>query len=192
MAILMTLQTLGATVEQYDHAADIAGVHSDADAPYGLIQHVCGVIDDGLLTFDLWGSEDQLNAFFADRLGAALQEAGFPESQPVIEQVHNLVPRGAGAAANVIMELHVDAGSEIYDEMASEMPSHADVSQGPWYSHAAAVTATGRLHIVDLWPSEEAFGAFAQAEIAPAAEGRLDEVTPRFVPVHALIRGNTG
>ena len=190
MPILMTLQSLGATAEQYDRVNEILGLHSDDNAPDGLIQHVCGVIDDGILIFDLWESEEKLNGFFATSLGAAMHEAGFPESQPVIEQVHNLVPRGGGASANVIAELHVDAGADIYDEMASEMPSHqGDPSKAPFYSHAAAVTSTGKLHVVDLWPSREAFGAFAQAEIAPAAGGRIDEVTPRFVPVHNVIRG---
>jgi hypothetical protein len=190
MAILMTLQVLGGTVEQYDRANEILGIHSDADAPDGLIQHVCGLIDDGVVIFDLWETEDAFNTFFANRLGAALQQAGVPESQPVFEQVHNLVPRGGADSAGVIMELHVDAGADIYDEMASEMPSHQGAtSTGPWYSHAAAITGTGRLHVVDLWPSQGAFGAFAEAEIAPAAEGRLDEVTPRFMAVHNVIRG---
>jgi hypothetical protein len=190
MPILMTLQILGATAEQYDRTNEILGLKSDDDAPDGLIQHVCGVIDDGVAIFDLWESEEKLNAFFTSRLGAAMHEAGLPESQPVIEQVHNLIPRGGGEAANVIAELHVDAGSDVYDQMASEMPSHqGDASQAPFFSHAAAVTGTGKLHVIDLWPSPEAFGAFAEAEIAPVAGGRMDEVTPRFIPVHNLIQG---
>lgn len=189
MAILMTMQALGATVEEYDRANEILGIDSDADAPDGLIQHVCGVIDDGVILFDVWESEEQLKAFFASRLGAALHEAGFPESQPVVEQVHNLVPRGAGKAASVIMEIHIDGGAEVYDRMASEMPSHQDdPANGPYTSHVAAITGTGRLHVVDLWESPEAFGAFAQAEIAPATQGAMDEITPRFIPVHNVIR----
>jgi hypothetical protein len=87
------------------------------------------------------------------------------------------------------MELHVDAGADIYDAMASEMPSHQGYpSQAPFISHVAAVTATGKLHVVDLSASPEAFGAFAEAEIAPAAAGRMDEVTPRILPVHNVIR----
>ncbi len=70
------------------------------------------------------------------------------------------------------------------------MPSHqSDPSQAPFSSHIAAVTGSGKLHVVDLWASPEAFRAFAEAEIAPAAAGRMDEITPRFVPVHNLLRG---
>jgi hypothetical protein len=189
MAILMTLQSLGATVEQYDRVNEILGIHSNDDAPDGLIQHVCGVMDDGIVVFDAWESEAKLQAFFESRLGAALREAGVPESQPVMEQVHKLIPHGGGSAANVIMEIHVDAGSDLYDRMASEMPSHqGDPSQAPFYSHIAAVTGRGKLHVVDLWGSPEAFGAFAQAEIAPAGGDQMGEITPRFMQVHNVIR----
>src|SRR5258708_15123732 len=59
-----------------------------------------------------------------------MKEAGLAESQPVVEQVHKLIPRGGADVASVIMELHVDADADIYDEMASEMPSHeGDSSQ---------------------------------------------------------------
>jgi hypothetical protein len=64
---------------------EILGMHSEDDAPDGLIQHLCGVTDDGIVIFDVWESEKTLNAFFTGGLGAALQEAGVPESQPVVE-----------------------------------------------------------------------------------------------------------
>ncbi len=49
--------------------------------------------------------------------------------------------------------------------------------------HIAAIDE-GSLVVVDVWGSEEEFGAFAEAEIAPRAGDRMGAMTTRFATVH--------
>jgi hypothetical protein len=190
MAIMMKLKVPGGTLEQYDRLNDVLGIHGDTDAPEGLVSHLCGATDDGVLIVDVWDSEESLNAFFETRLGAAMHEVGVPESQPHIMKVHNTIPRGAGNEPNVIVLIKVDAGPDVYDELVSRLDAHlADGENHPCYSHVAAATDDGGMLIVDLWDSPEAFGEFAETQIGPEAGDRLGEIKPRFVPVHNVIRG---
>ncbi len=90
----------------------------------------------------------------------------------------------------MIVEIEVDAGTDVYDDMAAKMPAHADDGANhPVVVHIAGVNADGSMYIADLWESPEAFGAFAQNEIAPAADERMGEVNPKVTPVHNVIRG---
>ena len=189
MAILMTMDVPGGTTEQYDRTNQILGIAGDGDAPDGLISHVCGVTDDGILIADVWDSEESLNRFFEERLGAALAEAGAPQGQATVAPVHAMIPKGAGTEANVIMILDA-AGFEPaeYDAIVSKMKAHAGAGENhPCVSHVAAATDDGLL-IVDLWDSPEAFSDFAQGELADAAPG-MGTIEPRFVPVYNRIRG---
>ena len=47
----------------------------------------------------------------------------------------------------------------------------------------------GKLYVFDIWESAEAFGAFAERDLAQHAE-KMGEVSPTFVPVHNVIRGS--
>jgi hypothetical protein len=189
MAIIMKLDVPGGTTDQYDRTNEILDVHGDSDAPAGLVSHVCGVTEDGILIVDVWDSEESLNRFY-ERLRPALREAGFPEARPQITKVHNMIPKGRGVDANVIMIVEVDAGPDVYDQLIGQMDAHvADGEQHPAVSHVAGAKEGGGMLIVDLWDSPESFGEFAQTEIAPAGGDRLGEINPRFVPVHNVIRG---
>jgi len=192
VAIVMRMYVPGGTIEQYQQVNDALGITGDDTAPEGLILHMAGDSEDGFLIVDVWESEEALNRFFEqDGAGAALAQAGMPQVQPEIHQLHNMIPRGGGSAPNVIVEIEVDAGPDVYDDMASQMPSHqGDDSAHPVYAHVAAVTADGRMYVADLWESAEAFGAFAQSELGPIAGDRLGEVQPKFTPVHNTIRGS--
>ncbi len=192
MAIVMRMYVPGGTVEQYEQVNEALRITGDDTAPEGLILHVAGDSEDGFLIIDVWESEEALQRFFEeDGLGAALAQAGMPEVKPDIHQLHNMIPQGGGSEANVIVEIEVDADSDVYDEIAGQMPSHqGDDSDHPVYAHIAAVTADGKMYIADIWESAEAFGAFANAEIAPAAGDRLGEIQPKMTPVHNTIRGS--
>jgi heme-degrading monooxygenase HmoA len=171
MAIMMILEWEGVSPEQYARVNETMGIHSDADVPEGLISHVAAIDDDGELTIvDLWESEQALGGFFETRLGPALAEAGIPQSQPRIHPVHNQL-HGSAAEGNVLILIEVDdTSTDVYDRMAAEMPEHAgDASSYPWQMHSAATDGSG-IVVVDLWPSEEAFGQFAQQRIGPAAQ----------------------
>ena len=63
------------------------------------------------------------------------------------------------------------------------MPSHmGDDSAHPVSVHIAGVKEDGSMFIADLWESAEAFAAFAESEIVPAADERLGEIEPKFTP----------
>jgi hypothetical protein len=190
MAVIMSFEVPGGTVEQYERTNEILGIQSDADAPEGLVSHVCGVSDDGILIVDVWDSEESLNRFFEERLGAALNEAGVPQVHPQITKVHNMIPQGRGSEANVIVMIEMDAGPDVYDRMTETMDAHQGAGEKhPSVSHVAGVKEDGGMLIVDLWESPAAFGAFAEAQIGPAAGDSMGEIEPRFVPVHNRMRG---
>ena len=193
MAVLMVMEAQGASAEEYDRTNEIMGIHGDDDAPDGLIQHVCAIDGDGVVIADVWESDDALNRFYEERLGAALEQSGIARSagQPRRMQVHNMLS-GAPDDAGVAILIDVpDLGTDAYDEMASSMPAHTgDTSQGPWVTHTAAVSDGGGVFVLDLWESPEAFGKFAEEQIGPAgAKVGMGPVEPRILPVHNRIRG---
>ena len=189
MAIVMRLEIPGGTIEQYVQVNDILGIAGDEDAPDGLIFHVAGKTDDGILIVDVWESAEKLEKFF-EHVGPAFQEAGVPDAPPEIMPLHSMIPQGQGTQENVIMETRANITTEDYDRMVSGIPSHAgDGSQHPVVTHVAAVDGDGSMFVMDIWESPEAFGAFAEAELLPVADEGM-EISPRFVPVHRVIRGS--
>jgi hypothetical protein len=193
MSVLMVMEAPGATAEEYDRTNEIMGIHGDDDAPGGLIQHVCAIDGEGIVIADVWESEEALDRFYEERLGAALEQSGVARSadRPRRMQVHNMLA-GAPVSASVAMMIDVpDLGRDAYDEMASNMPAHTgDTSQGPWVTHTAAVTDGGGIFVLDLWESPEAFGKFAEEQIGPAAGAvGLGPIEPRILPLHNRIRG---
>jgi heme-degrading monooxygenase HmoA len=193
MAVLMLMEVPGGTTAEYERANEIMGIAGDEDAPEGLIQHVAASDGNGVLIADVWESEEALNRFFEERLGAALEQAGVSSSasKPRILPVHNsLTGRGKDAGVLMLIEIH-DLGADAYDEMVSKMDAHtADGSQHPCVTHFAAHAEDGGMLIADLWESPEAFGAFAEEQIGPAgAAVGLGPIEPRILPVHNRMRG---
>jgi hypothetical protein len=194
MAVLMMLELPGATLEQYERTNEILEIAGDEDAPDGLISHVAGPTDDGILIVDVWDSPESLERFFEERgVGRAMQEAGAPEGEPRVLPVHNHF-EGSGTNAGVLVIAEIDGfGPDVYDEMISSMDEHAAPGNHPSVQHTAAVTESGGVIVVDLWESPEAFGEFAQKAVAPAGEAvGLAPFEPRFVPVHNRLRGASG
>ncbi len=191
MAIVMRMEAPGATVEQYEALNEAIGVDDD-NPPDGLVIHMAGVTDDGMVVIDVWESEEKLNTFFDDKLGPALADSEMEPGPPTLSKVHNMIPKGGGTGHNVIVEVHVDAGSDVYDDMVGKMPSHAgDDSAHPVSVHIAGVKEDGSMFIVDVWESAEAFAAFAESEIGPAADERLGQIEPKLTPVHNVVRGKS-
>jgi hypothetical protein len=193
MAVMMIMDAPEGTTDQYDRTNEIMGLRGDEDAPEGLIQHVAASDGNGLLIVDVWESEDAFGRFYEQRLGPALEQSGVAASagdpRPPLP-VHNALT-GKGAEANVLMLIEVDGlDTGGYDQMAAQMPSHKDGgSDGPWVTHTAA-KADGGMVVADLWDSAEAFGKFAEEQIAPAgAAAGMGPIEPRLVPVHNVIRG---
>lgn len=191
MAIMMILDWKGVTPEQYAKVNEVMGISSDADAPDGLISHAAGIDDNGELTIvDLWESEQQLGQFVETRLGPALAQAGIPESKPRIHPVHNHMHGLAGDPGVLILIEVEDTDIDVYDKMAADMPEHTgDASNRPWHMHAVATDGNGFV-VADLWPSEEAFGQFAEQRIGPAAEKHgMGSMKQKVLKVHNRIRG---
>jgi heme-degrading monooxygenase HmoA len=190
MSVLMVLDVPGGTLEQYDRVNEIMGKSGDEDAPDGLVHHAAGSEGGSLVVTDLWESEEALGRFVEGKLGAALAEAGIPpDTKPRVLPVHNAL-EGAGGEPGVIMLIEIDdLDTAGYDQMASNMDAHTG-GQRPWVSHVAAKTEGGGILVVDVWESAEAFGAFAEQQIAPAsAAAGLGPIEPRLVPVHNRFRG---
>jgi heme-degrading monooxygenase HmoA len=193
MAIMMILDWEGVSPEQYARVNDTMGIHSDADVPDGLISHVAAIDDAGEMTVvDLWESEQALGQFVETRLGPALAEAGIPQSQPRIHPVHNQL-HGSAAEGNVLILIEVDdTSTDVYDRMAAEMPEHAgDASGYPWRQHSVATDGSGFV-VADLWPSEEAFGRFAEQRIGPAAQQHgMGPMRQKTMKVHNHLRSRS-
>jgi len=79
MAVVMTMHWAGVTPQQYD--AVLATVRWEEDVPSGAVFHVSSFDSDGMYVTDVWDSQADFDRFFADRLAAAIKEAGI-EGQP--------------------------------------------------------------------------------------------------------------
>ena len=184
MAVLMILDFEGVTADQYDQVDELLGGLSPENSPPGLISHTAGVTDTGLFVADVWESPEDIQRFYEAQLGAALQQAGVPETQPQIVPVHNhLHGSGDDAAVIVIVELDGMTTGD-YDALTGDMDAHAGDGGGhPAVSHVVAVTDDG-LVAVDIWGSEEEFATFGQTELAPRVGDKMDGMKPRFATVH--------
>lgn len=190
MAILMLLEWRDATLEQYERVNEIMGIRGDDDAPDGLVEHFAAGSDDGVLIVDVWESEEALGRFVESRLRHAVEEVGLAPAQPRILPLHNRLP-GAGTKPGVGVVIEIDGlGLDAYDEMASKMQAHQGEGNHPGVMHNAARSESGGVVVVDVWESPEAFGQFAEQQIAPAgASVGLGPVEPRIVPIHNVIKG---
>ena len=182
MAILMKVEGAGATTDQYDQLNKAMGIDAD-NLPEGLVSHVAGPTDDGLLIVDVWESQEALQRFLEDRVGPAMQQVGIAPAEPHVLPVHKQL-QGSGRNAGVIVLIKAESfDPAAYDQLTAGMESHrGDGSNHPAVSHVAAVADRGMV-FVDVWGSPEEFGAFAEKELASAADA-IGPMETRFVPVH--------
>jgi hypothetical protein len=191
MAVLMLLEVAGGTLEQYERANELMGITGEGDAPEGLVSHVAAVTENGIVIADVWESEKALETFFEERAGAALAEAGMPQAQPRIAQVHNHIPQGAGTESGVLVYLEIDELTpDQYDQMVAGMDAHAVDGNHPAVSHVAAVTENGGFLVADVWESPQAFAEFAEKQVATAGEAvAMGPIEPRFAKIHNTMKG---
>ena len=83
-----------------------------------------------------------------------------------------------------------DTATDVYDRMAADMPEHTgDPSGYPWLQHSVATDGNGFV-VADVWASEEAFGAFAEQRIGPAAQKHgMGPMRMKTLKVHNHLRG---
>jgi heme-degrading monooxygenase HmoA len=190
VAVLVMLEIEGGTVEKYAEVNEVLGIADDDDAPEGLIYHVAAVADDGLVMVDLWRSEEDFEQFFTERAGEAIARMD-ANATHTIAQVHDHTDGTGNEEATLVIIEADDLTPELYDQMRSEMPSHAEGNNHPAVAHIAAIKPDGGFVVVDVWESPEAFAAFAQSEIGPAGESvGLGPVEPRIHPIHKTMKGS--
>src|SRR5262249_21767998 len=154
----------------------------------GLLTHVCGITDDGILIVDVWDSLESLDEFFRNRLGPALEESETPDATPRVSPVHNLL-FGAGKESNVLVLIEMPGfTADAYDAIVAQMPAHVGNGENhPAVMHVAALEPDGSIRVADLWDSEAAFAEFAQDQIGSVAGDAMPPLTPRIVPVYNRI-----
>ncbi|MEV0982531.1 hypothetical protein [Streptomyces sp. NPDC049915] len=96
MPIVAVFDMPGMTQAQYEQSVEkVSGrpgpVKSPADWPVpGLISHTAAPTPNGWLVVDVWESEEAFQQF-GETIVPILQELGFPEAQPKIYPVFNVV-----------------------------------------------------------------------------------------------------
>jgi hypothetical protein len=86
MAIGIVFTADGVTQAQYETARDI--VAPDNRLPAGMLAHNAGPTQSGWCVVGIWESQEAAQAFFEQKLGAALQVAGI-NVHPIFFQVSN-------------------------------------------------------------------------------------------------------
>ena len=84
MAVGLIFLGKGVTQAQYDQARQL--VSPDNQLLPGMLYHAAGPTSDGWRVIEVWESQEALDRFFQEKLGAALQQAGItvqPEFFPV-------------------------------------------------------------------------------------------------------------
>ncbi|MFI8535013.1 hypothetical protein ACIGMX_32800 [Streptomyces aquilus] len=74
MSVVMAMNWVGVTPEQYDVVRETVGW--EESAPVGGEVHVAWFDAQGLHVIDVWESEQAFLTFFADRLAPAIEKAG--------------------------------------------------------------------------------------------------------------------
>ena len=90
MAIGIYFNPASMSAKQYDDVIkrlDAAG----AGKPAGRLYHACFGSGDKLQVFDVWDSQQAFDKF-GETLMPILQQVGLDAGQPMVEQVHNLIP----------------------------------------------------------------------------------------------------
>jgi len=88
MAVALILRGDGVTQAQYEQVRQ--AVMPDNKVVPGMLAHAGGPAPDGWRVVEIWESQEALDQFFRDKLGAALQQAKI-NVQPEIFPVQNLV-----------------------------------------------------------------------------------------------------
>ena len=87
MAVALIFNGVGVTQAQYEQV--LAEVNPDGKVAPGVLFHAAGPAADGWRVVEVWESQEALDKFVQDKLGAALQKAGI-SVQPEVFPIQNL------------------------------------------------------------------------------------------------------
>lgn len=88
MAIALVFNGVGVTQAQYEQV--LHEVTPDGKVAPGMLSHVAGPTADGWRVFEVWESQEAVDRFFQEKLGAALQKAHI-SVQPEVFPVQNMM-----------------------------------------------------------------------------------------------------
>ena len=88
MAIGVIFEGAGVTQAQYDQVRNEVAPGNTPAAGSGLLYHAGGPSESGWSVIEVWESQEAIDRFFQEKLGAALQRAGI-DVQPRFFQVFN-------------------------------------------------------------------------------------------------------
>jgi hypothetical protein len=88
MAVALIFRGDGVTQAQYEQVHQT--VMPDNKLPPGMLTHAAGPVAGGWRVIEIWESQEALDRFFREKLGAALQEAKI-QVQPEVFPVQNLL-----------------------------------------------------------------------------------------------------
>jgi hypothetical protein len=92
----------------------------------------------------------------------------------------------------VLMELEFDATTDQYDAVENALDNRSNPPDG-LIAHTAQDLG-GKIRVVDIWESPEAFGAFAETRLGPAIDQALGDDAPqapepKFTELHNAYKG---
>jgi hypothetical protein len=95
MAVGITLEFKGATLDQYDDVIRKMGLTPGGRTPQGGMFHWVTKTNEGFFVTDVWESREQFERFAEEKIGPLTQEAGITD-QPKITfyDVHNYLAGG--------------------------------------------------------------------------------------------------
>jgi len=90
MAIGVIFEATGVSQDQYQQVFD--QVFPNGRPPRGLLNHVAGASEDGIVVFEGWKSQEAVQQFVEESLGEALQQANINVQPEFIQIVNTLQP----------------------------------------------------------------------------------------------------
>jgi hypothetical protein len=97
MAVAMLMELPGVTQEQYDKVMEELQLET---MPPGGIFHMAAPMEGGWRVLDVWETREEFERFAQDRLAAAMQKVGVPQSgEPKFQELHNILMAKQTAAA---------------------------------------------------------------------------------------------
>jgi hypothetical protein len=191
MAVGITMEFPGGTLEQYDEVMRRMALTGERPPPEGALFHWSAATADGIRVTDVWETPEQFERFAGTNIGPHTQAVGVP-GPPRTEMVpaHSYFTAGEGAdGAEQPVAVIVEFDGASLDQYDAAIASSGMTSGGPGAPgclfHWSAAT-DGGFRVIDVWRDQATFEAFAASTIIPAVAAAGLSTTPRieYVPVH--------
>jgi hypothetical protein len=90
MAVAITMDFSGATLDEYDQILEKMGLNQGGSAPPGALFHWASATDDGIHVTDVWESREAFDKFAEEQIGPYSAEVGITEPPSMTyHDVHN-------------------------------------------------------------------------------------------------------